>query len=94
MQELSVDLYKKVAVPFISLVMVVLGLPFAFRSGKKGSLYGIGLSIGLVVVYYATFAVMSALGEIGFLPPFLAAWAPNILFAGAGTYIMLTLVRT
>jgi LPS export ABC transporter permease LptG/LPS export ABC transporter permease LptF len=93
-QELSVDLYEKVAIPFISLVMVILGLPFAFRSGKKGSLYGIGLSIGLVVVYYATFAVMSALGEIGFLPPFLAAWAPNILFAGAGTYMMLTLVRT
>jgi lipopolysaccharide export LptBFGC system permease protein LptF len=38
--------------------------------------------------------VMSAIGEIGFLPPFLAAWAPNILFAGAGTYMMLTLVRT
>jgi lipopolysaccharide export system permease protein len=93
-QELSVDLYEKLALPFVSLVMVVLGLPFAFRSGKRGSLYGIGLSIGLVVIYYATFAVMSALGEIGFLPPFLAAWAPNILFAGAGTYMMLTLVRT
>jgi LPS export ABC transporter permease LptG len=93
-QELSVGLYEKLALPFVSLVMVVLGLPFAFRTGKKGSLYGIGLSIGLVVVYYATFAVMSALGEIGFLPPFLAAWAPNILFAGAGTYMMLTLVHT
>ncbi|HEV8335438.1 MAG TPA: LPS export ABC transporter permease LptG [Candidatus Polarisedimenticolia bacterium] len=93
-QELLVDLYEKIAIPFVSLVMVILGLPFAFRTGKKGSLYGIGLSIGLVVVYYATFAVMSALGEIGFLPPFLAAWAPNILFAGAGTYMMLSLVRT
>lgn len=93
-QELMVGLYEKLALPFVSLVMVVLGLPFAFRSGRKGSLYGIGLSIGLVVVYYATFAVMSSLGEIGFLPPFLAAWAPNILFAGAGSYLMLTLVRT
>lgn len=93
-QELRVDLHEKIALPFVSVVMVVLGLPFAFRSGKKGSLYGIGLGIGLVVFYYATFAVLSALGEIGLLPPFLAAWAPNIIFAGTGTYMMLTVVKT
>jgi len=93
-QELQVDLYEKIAIPFISVVMVVLGLPFAFRAGNKGSLYGIGLGIGLVVFYYATFAVLSAMGQIGFLPPFLAAWAPNILFTGAGIWMMLTMVRT
>ena len=93
-QELSVSLYEKLALPFVSLVMVILGLPFAFRSGRRGSLYGIGLSILLVVVYYAAFAVMSALGQIGFLPPFLAAWAPNLLFTGAGAYMMLTLAKT
>jgi LPS export ABC transporter permease LptG/LPS export ABC transporter permease LptF len=93
-QELSVDLHEKLALPFVSIVMVILGLPFAFRAGKRGSLYGIGLSIGLVVVYYSAFAVTSALGAIGLLPPFLAAWAPNILFAGAGTYLMLSVVQT
>ena len=54
----------------------------------------IGLGIGLVVIYYATFAFLSALGQVGLLPPFLAAWAPNILFTGVGTYMMLTLVQT
>jgi LPS export ABC transporter permease LptG/LPS export ABC transporter permease LptF len=93
-QELMVDLHEKMALPFVSFVMVVLGLPFGFRSGKKGSLYGIAMGIGLVVIYYSTFAVLSALGQIGFLPPFLAAWAPNILFTGLGTYMMLTVVQT
>ena len=93
-QELLVDLHEKIALPFVSVVMVILGLPFAFRSGKKGSLYGIGLGIGLVAIYYATFAFLSALGQVGLLPPFLAAWAPNILFTGVGTYMMLTLVQT
>ena len=93
-QELLINLHEKIALPFVSLVMVILGLPFAFRTGKKGSLYGIGLGIGLVVIYYATFAVLSALGQIGFLPPFMAAWAPNILFAGLGAYMMLTVVQT
>src|SRR5262249_11430757 len=93
-QELLVDLHEKAALPFVSLVMVIIGIPFEFRAGKKGSLYGIGLSIGLVVIYYATFAVLSALGEIGFLPPLLAARAPNIIFMGTGIYLMLTVVRT
>ncbi len=93
-QELLVELHEKIALPFVSMVMVILGLPFAFRSGKKGSLYGIGLGIGLVVVYYFVFAVLSALGQIGLFPPFLAAWAPNILFAGIGTYMMLSVGQT
>jgi LPS export ABC transporter permease LptG len=93
-QELLIELHEKIALPFVSMVMVILGLPFAFRSGKKGSLYGIGLGIGLVVVYYAAFAVLSALGQIGLFPPFLAAWAPNILFAGFGAYMMLSVGQT
>jgi lipopolysaccharide export system permease protein len=93
-QELLIELHEKIALPFVSMVMVILGLPFAFRSGKKGSLYGIGLGIGLVVVYYAAFAVLSALGQIGLFPPFLAAWAPNILFAGLGAYMMLSVGQT
>jgi len=93
-QELLIELHEKIALPFVSMVMVILGLPFAFRSGKKGSLYGIGLGIGLVVVYYSTFAVLSALGQVGLFPPFLAAWAPNILFAGLGAYMMLSVGQT
>jgi LPS export ABC transporter permease LptG/LPS export ABC transporter permease LptF len=92
-QELLIELHEKIAMPFVSLVMVILGLPFSFRSGKKGSLYGIGLGIGLVVLYYATFAVLSALGQVGLFPPFLAAWAPNILFAGIGIYMMLSVLQ-
>ena len=92
-QELLIELHEKIAMPFVSFVMVILGLPFSFRSGKKGSLYGIGLGIGLVVVYYATFAVLSALGQVGLFPPFLATWAPNILFAGIGVYMMLSVLQ-
>jgi len=47
-----------------------------------------------VVVYYSTFAVLSALGQVGLFPPFLAAWAPNILFAGLGAYMMLSVGQT
>ena len=84
-----VDLYDKTAFPLVSLTLVILGIPFCFRMGKRGSLYGIGVAIALVGVFLVTFSTTNALGGIGLLPPFLAAWAPNILFAGSGIYLLL-----
>ncbi|MFQ5876138.1 MAG: LptF/LptG family permease [Acidobacteriota bacterium] len=88
-QELAVDLYDKSAIPLVSLTMVVLGLPFCFRMGRRGSLYGIGVAIVLALLFLVTFSATNALGGVGLVPPFLAAWAPNILFAGSGVYLLL-----
>jgi LPS export ABC transporter permease LptG len=87
---LSVSLYEKLAFPAAPLVMVLIGLPFAFRAGRRGSLYGLGIALGLVIVYWSLFAVSSALGEQSLLPPFLAAWSPNLMFALAGGYLFLS----
>ncbi len=88
-QELTVDLYDKTALPLVSLTMVILGIPFCFRMGKRGSLYGIGIAVCLVTIFLLVFSTTNALGGIGLMPPFLAAWAPNILFAGSGIYLLL-----
>lgn len=88
-QELMVDLYDKTALPLVSLTMVILGIPFCFRMGRRGSLYGIGIAVCLVTVFLLVFSTTNALGGIGLLPPFLAAWAPNVLFAGSGVYLLL-----
>ncbi len=69
--------------------MVILGIPFCFRLGKRGSLYGIGVAVFFVAVFLVVFSTTNALGGIGLMPPFLAAWAPNVLFAGAGVYLLL-----
>src|SRR2546422_617977 len=88
-QELTVDLYDKTALPLVSLTMVILGVPFCFRMGKRGSLYGIGIAGCLVTIFLLVFSTTNALGGIGLMTPFLAAWAPNILFAGSGIYLLL-----
>jgi LPS export ABC transporter permease LptF/LPS export ABC transporter permease LptG len=88
-QELMVDLYSKTSFPLVPLTLVVLGLPFCFRLGKHGSLYGIGVAILLAGLYFLAFSASSALGGTGLMPAFLAAWAPSILFISAGTYLLL-----
>jgi LPS export ABC transporter permease LptG len=86
---LEVAFHGKIARSVSPLVMVVLGLPFAFRVGRRGSLYGIGVALLLVLVYWAVFALFNALGLETVLEPWASAWAPNILFGLFGTYMML-----
>ncbi|MFZ2491673.1 MAG: LPS export ABC transporter permease LptG [Thermoanaerobaculia bacterium] len=84
--ELAVKLYAKTSWPVISVVMALIALPFAFRMGKRGTLYGIGIALVLGIVYWMIFAIFTKFGEVGNLPPLLAAWAANILFAIAAVY--------
>lgn len=86
---LTVKLYEKTSWPLLSLVMALIALPFAFRMGKRGALYGIAIALILGIVYWIVFALFMKFGEVGNLPPLLAAWAANILFGLAAGYMFL-----
>jgi len=88
---MRVQLHRKLAFPSVSLVMTVIGIPFAFVVGRRGALYGIGVSIVIAIVYWATLSIFQALGNHALLPPLLAAWAPNFMFGTGGLYLMLTM---
>ena len=91
--ELRVQLYNKLAYPMISLVMALVAFPFAFRLGRQGALYGIGLSVVLGIVFIGIYAFFSTLGETAALPPLVAVWSPNLLFSLLAVYLFLG-VRT
>ncbi len=84
---------EKTALPFVSLVMALLAVPFGFAMGKKGTLVGVGLSVVLAMVYWGVFALFRSLGGAGALAPSLGAWAANVLFGLAGVVGMLK-IRT
>jgi lipopolysaccharide export LptBFGC system permease protein LptF len=88
---LRVQLHRKIAFPMVGLIMTLLGIPFSFVVARRGALYGIGISIVVAIVYWAFLGIFEALGNNAILPPFLAAWAPNVLFGAAGFYLLLTL---
>ena len=91
--ELQVELQNKIALPVASLVMALVALPFAFRLGRQGALYGIGISIVLGIAFMGIFAFFSKLGEAGALPPAVAVWSPSAVFALFSGYLFLG-VRT
>ncbi len=91
--DLEVALHNKIAYPVISLVMALVALPFAFRLGRQGALYGIGLSLVLGVILLVVLGVFRALGENGVLPPLIAVWSPSLIFTVFSMYLFLG-VRT
>ena len=91
--EQRVNLHRKIAFPLVTLVMTFLAVPFGVTTGKKGTLYGVGLAIVLAFSYFFLTAFFLAVGSTAVLPAALAAWAPNILFMAGAIYLMLT-VRT
>jgi LPS export ABC transporter permease LptG/LPS export ABC transporter permease LptF len=86
---LEVELHKKISLPFASIVMALVALPYAFRLGRKGTLYGVGVGLVLGMVFFAMLAFSSTLGETGALPPLIAVWTPNIAFLMLSLYLLL-----
>jgi len=87
----KVDLNTKISFPFVCLIMTLLGVPFAFSMGKRGTLVGIGLSIVIAMVFWGAIGVFRSLGYVNFLGPFLAAWTPNLIFGLIGVYLLFRL---
>jgi LPS export ABC transporter permease LptF/LPS export ABC transporter permease LptG len=88
---LRAELAQKISLPFVSLVMALLAVPFGFRMGRKGTLVGVGLSVIIAMAYWGTFAIFRSLGAAGALNPFLGAWGANILYGLAGLVGLLRL---
>ena len=88
---LEVELYKKISYPVVTLIMLFIGLPFSFKMGKKGAVYGIAVSVFIGIIFWALFNVFTAVGGNGVIPPLLAAWAPNLFFGFTGFYLVLNL---
>ncbi len=88
---LRVDLHQKISLPFINLVVILIGAGFALRvrqRGKATALLGIGMSIAIGFIYYAFMASCMALGKSGTLPAFLSAHLANILFGLIGVIMI------
>jgi lipopolysaccharide export LptBFGC system permease protein LptF len=89
----EVALYRKVAFPVVTIVMTLIGVPFAVLTGRRGALYGLGVGIVLALVYWTMISVTAALGAGGAMPAMMAAWTPNLVFGAFAVYLLLT-VRT
>jgi LPS export ABC transporter permease LptG len=80
--------WGRLAMPWTCLVVVLMAIPLGAQSSRRNMFVGVAGSIFIGFAYFIIEQVSLALGENGQLPGWLAAWLPNLLFAGAGILLI------
>jgi lipopolysaccharide export system permease protein len=84
---LYTQLHGRLAAPLRCLVVVLVAIPFAAGSAKRNVFVGVASSISICFSYFVLMQLGVALGSGGYVPPWLAAWFPNVSFGLAGLWL-------
>lgn len=87
-----VDLYNKIAFPFINLIMVFVAFSVGLRYTKtKHVAKGILVGVCVGILYWFVHNICLSFGYAETFPPFFAAWLSNMLFFFLGIIGIVTL---
>ena len=88
-KSLEGSLWHKLSAPMSAMLMPLLGAVAAFGIARSGKLFVravIGMALGFA--YFVADNFSMAMGDLGAYPPFLAAWAPILLFFLIGEAVL------
>jgi lipopolysaccharide export system permease protein len=85
---LQVELHKRYAIPFACLVFSLIGVPLGIQPRRSGRSFGFVFSILIFLAYYVSLTAFDLLAIRKSIPPSVAGWAPNFIFAGLGGYLL------
>jgi lipopolysaccharide export system permease protein len=85
---MEVEYHFKFAIPFACVVLALVGMPLAVHFGRSGGFAGLLIGILISFFYWNAYFLGQKLGAGGRVPPLLAAWTPNMLFAALGLYML------
>ncbi|GEM_PF-1557708 len=81
------------ALPFALIIMSLLGMGIAFRTGRGGYVVGLGICLLVALVYYGMLLLCLGLAPKGVLGAGLAAWIPNLIFGAVTLGFLYHLAR-
>ncbi len=88
-RRMRVRIQEKFTLPMACIVFALIGSSLGAKPNTGASRsQGFGLSVVLILVYYALSFTFSSLGVSGSLNPFLSAWTPVFISLLGGTYLL------
>jgi lipopolysaccharide export system permease protein len=85
----ATDLDLKISFPLVNFIIVLFGAPIAANPKRSGLAIGFAISLFIAFVYYTLIRMAQSFGYSEKLPPLLAAWVTNILFAVLGVVLLI-----
>jgi len=84
LERTMVKLHTKIAVPFASLIIILIGVPLSAKKKRGGLATEIGISLFAGFLFLGLQKTIATFGYNGVVNPMLAAWLPNLLFLAIG----------
>lgn len=91
-KKMEVEYFMKTATPWANLIVLALGVPFAFNK-RGGKVKAVGFALGVAFLYFGLMQVGRAMGQKPWSPPLFAAWFANLVFLAAGARLLLRMRR-
>ncbi|HHV63432.1 MAG TPA: YjgP/YjgQ family permease [Firmicutes bacterium] len=85
---LIVDYQLKLSLPLAALMFMLVGAPLGIKHPRSGRLFGAVVSGVTAFTYYVISSLLRSFGCNSLIPPLVAAWVPNILFASLGAILI------
>ncbi|HOW27890.1 MAG TPA: LptF/LptG family permease [Elusimicrobiota bacterium] len=79
----EVELHLKLAFPWTSFVVILIGIPFGFQK-RSGKVRAIGVALLTAFFYFGLMQFGRAIGQKDWCPPLMGAWMANIIFGTVG----------
>ena len=90
----KIQFFDKFALPFTTIVFVLIGVPLAITPPRVRYNRGFLFSILIIFLYYLVRALSLSFGETNAINPYLAAWLPNIVLTVLGGWMYYKKVYT
>lgn len=85
--DLEVERHAIFAVPIMCLIVVIIGAIAGAYTTKSAGVMSLGISVGVVFLYYIMYSTGKSLGENGGIPPWVAVWSTSIFFFGVSFFL-------
>lgn len=93
-REAEVEVARRIALPFASLVFALVGAPLGVRPPRTGKGNGFAIAIIITFLYWTLLQFFTTLGQGGILPPVISVMIPNILGLLAGIFLIRKVSRS
>ncbi|WP_420186860.1 LptF/LptG family permease [Bacteroides pyogenes] len=86
-KEFEIEYHKRIAMSFASFILTIIGVSLSSRKMKGGMGLHLGIGLGLSFSYILFQTISSTFAVNGNVPPVIAVWIPNLLYAGIAFFL-------